>query len=114
MAAQIKAPLERYQHFRHGLRPRPHHSDNHPQHPDAHDTNPHPHPHEHPRLLLVDFVSLDDYLFLLRDISQYMGQSVGARAMWFLAAAVSDFYVPVDKLVGWFWGGEGWFRGVWK
>lgn len=51
------------------------------------------------RLLCLDFCQLNEYLFLLRDISLYLGQKMGADAMWYLAAAVSDFHVPPDKLV---------------
>lgn len=51
------------------------------------------------RLLMLDYVTLNEYLFLLRDISRELGQSMGSRAMWYLAAAVSDFYIPVDQMV---------------
>jgi phosphopantothenate-cysteine ligase len=50
-------------------------------------------------LLLVDFLTIDEYLFLLRDLSVELGQGMGERAMWYLAAAVSDFHVPPAKLV---------------
>ena len=51
------------------------------------------------RLCCIDFISLTDYLYLLRDISRHLGRVRGSEAMWYLAAAVSDFYVPLDKLV---------------
>eukprot|EP01139_Manchomonas_bermudensis_P014409 Amastigsp_a508460_803.p1 type:complete len:300 gc:universal Amastigsp_a508460_803:1213-314(-) len=44
-------------------------------------------------LVLLEFTSVQDYLFLLRVCGEALG-SVGARAMFVLAAAVSDFYVP--------------------
>ncbi len=51
------------------------------------------------QLLLIDFVTVRDYLWLLRDVSQILGQRVGKHAMWYLAAAVSDFYLPPTNLV---------------
>jgi phosphopantothenate-cysteine ligase len=51
------------------------------------------------RLLLLDFCTVSDYLFLLRDISRVLGTELGANAMWYLAAAVSDFHVPPDRMV---------------
>jgi hypothetical protein len=51
------------------------------------------------RLLLLDFITVNDYLYLLRDISRELGRCLGNRAMWYLAAAVSDFHVPAQKLV---------------
>eukprot|EP00158_Paraphelidium_tribonemae_P008666 Partr_v1_DN28646_c1_g1_i2_m49944 putative phosphopantothenate-cysteine ligase len=50
------------------------------------------------RLLLLSFVTVQDYLFMLRDISRVLGLRMGSRAMWYLAAAVSDFHVPHPKL----------------
>lgn len=50
------------------------------------------------RLLLIPFVTVQDYLFLLRDISRALGQSCGGNAMWYLAAAVSDFHIPEKQM----------------
>eukprot|EP00730_Choanoeca_flexa_P012012 TRINITY_DN3033_c0_g1_i1.p1 TRINITY_DN3033_c0_g1~~TRINITY_DN3033_c0_g1_i1.p1 ORF type:complete len:311 (+),score=49.81 TRINITY_DN3033_c0_g1_i1:2-934(+) len=50
------------------------------------------------RLLEVEFKTVHDYLFGLRDISQRINQHFGARAMFYLAAAVSDFYIPAAEL----------------
>lgn len=50
------------------------------------------------RLLCVDFVSLSDYLWLLREACQCLSSHL-ELAMLYLAAAVSDFYIPADKLV---------------
>lgn len=50
-------------------------------------------------LLFLEFVSLQEYLDLLRRISQRMGDMLGTNAMWYLAAAVSDFFIPNDQLV---------------
>lgn len=47
-------------------------------------------------LLRLTFVTVTDYLFMLREMSQVM-QPLGRRGMYYLAAAVSDFYVPSQK-----------------
>lgn len=49
------------------------------------------------RLLTVPFVTVIEYLFLLRNMSEVMAP-LGRHAMQYLAAAVSDFFVPADKL----------------
>lgn len=49
------------------------------------------------RLLLVFFTSLGDYLYLLRAACNILHQLNG-RAMLYLAAAVSDFYIPADRM----------------
>ena len=49
-------------------------------------------------LLEVEFESVHDYLFLLRDISKSL-EPLKRRAMLYLAAAVSDFYIPEEKMV---------------
>lgn len=46
----------------------------------------------------LTFVTVDDYLYLLRGISQAMGV-LGRHAMLYLAAAVSDFFLPRNKMV---------------
>ncbi|KAG8694479.1 hypothetical protein FRC08_008463 [Ceratobasidium sp. 394] len=45
----------------------------------------------------LTFVTVNDYLYLLRGISHAMG-SVGRSGMYYLAAAVSDFFVPRKRL----------------
>ncbi|KAI9505871.1 Phosphopantothenate--cysteine ligase cab2 [Coemansia spiralis] len=45
------------------------------------------------QLLMVSFTTLSDYLFLLREISLILAP-LGPRAMLYLAAAVSDFFIP--------------------
>ncbi|KAI6660953.1 hypothetical protein LOD99_13676 [Oopsacas minuta] len=52
---------------------------------------------EHNLLLKVDFTSISDYLFLLRGISQLLSKCE-KRAFFYLAAAVSDFFVPAAEL----------------
>ncbi|XP_052253616.1 phosphopantothenate--cysteine ligase-like isoform X2 [Dreissena polymorpha] len=52
---------------------------------------------EEGRLLMVEFTTLADYLHLLKAASCIM-KSLGNRAMLYLAAAVSDFYIPADKM----------------
>jgi len=53
---------------------------------------------EQHQLITVDFTSLNEYLALLKLISKNLQKS-GARAMLYLAAAVSDFYIPENELV---------------
>lgn len=54
----------------------------------------------------LPFVTVFDYLFLLRGIAHLMserldgGYSVGQSGMYYLAAAVSDFFIPQQKMVG--------------
>lgn len=48
-------------------------------------------------LLPVPFVTVVEYLFLLRGISEAM-QPLGRNAMHYLAAAVSDFFIPLDDM----------------
>ena len=50
------------------------------------------------RLLQIDFTTLVDYLHLLRACSLILA-TVERRALLYLAAAVSDFYIPRDKMV---------------
>ena len=50
------------------------------------------------RLLLVSFTTLGEYLHLLRETCCAL-QPLGSRAMLYLAAAVSDFYIPADMMV---------------
>jgi len=45
------------------------------------------------RLLKITFTTLDEYLFLLREIALIL-QKKGSKGMLYLAAAVSDFYIP--------------------
>ena len=45
----------------------------------------------------MEFTSVSEYLFLLRGISQLLSQC-GKRAVFYLAAAVSDFFVPAADL----------------
>jgi hypothetical protein len=50
------------------------------------------------KYVLITYETLGDYLWLLKGISQELS-CVGGRAMLYLAAAVSDFYVPKDDMV---------------
>ncbi|KAF8606272.1 phosphopantothenate-cysteine ligase [Ceratobasidium sp. AG-I] len=45
----------------------------------------------------LTFVTVNDYLYLLRGISGAMS-SIGRKGMYYLAAAVSDFFVPRKRL----------------
>ncbi|KAL1919462.1 uncharacterized protein VTP21DRAFT_2155 [Calcarisporiella thermophila] len=48
-------------------------------------------------LLMIEFVTVSDYLFLLRSTAKCMSK-LGERAMYYLAAAVSDFFIPEEKM----------------
>ncbi|XP_046682472.1 phosphopantothenate--cysteine ligase [Homalodisca vitripennis] len=49
------------------------------------------------RLLCIDFTTLSDYLWLLREACLQLAP-LQKRALIYLAAAVSDFYIPADKI----------------
>lgn len=48
-------------------------------------------------LLLLPFTTVTDYLFELRGLATLM-QPLGNRALFYLAAAVSDFFIPRDRM----------------
>lgn len=50
------------------------------------------------RLMFVSFTTLFDYLWLLRGICEKLSV-VKSRCALYLAAAVSDFYIPLEQLV---------------
>ena len=45
------------------------------------------------RLLEISFTTLNDYLWLLKSVCHEL-KVFGSKAMLYLAAAVSDFYIP--------------------
>lgn len=54
----------------------------------------------------IHFTTVSDYLWLLRGISRVMSQTkdqqghpLGKRGMYYLAAAVSDFFIPYTRMV---------------
>lgn len=54
----------------------------------------------------ISFTTVDEYLFLLRGVSSVMsntidaqGNALGRRGMFYLAAAVSDFFIPTTRMV---------------
>jgi len=49
-------------------------------------------------LLKITFTTLSEYLYVLREIASIL-QNIGANAMLYLAAAVSDFYIPPANMV---------------
>ncbi|KFY34961.1 hypothetical protein V494_06336 [Pseudogymnoascus sp. VKM F-4513 (FW-928)] len=49
-------------------------------------------------LLTLPFTTITDYLFVLRSVSQLM-RPLGAHGLLYLAAAVSDFFVPPTRMV---------------
>ncbi|OCL07212.1 phosphopantothenate-cysteine ligase-like protein [Glonium stellatum] len=50
------------------------------------------------RLLILSFVTITEYLWELREVAKLM-RPLGHKAMFYLAAAVSDFFVPQDRMV---------------
>jgi len=48
-------------------------------------------------LLLLPFTTVTDYLFQLRSLAVLM-QPLGERALFYLAAAVSDFFIPRERM----------------
>src|SRR5690606_55358 len=49
-------------------------------------------------LLLLPFTTVTSYLFLLRELAIKM-QPLGSAGLFYLAAAVSDFFVPPSRMV---------------
>jgi phosphopantothenate---cysteine ligase (ATP) len=49
-------------------------------------------------LLTLPFTTINDYLFVLRSISHLM-RALGPNGLLYLAAAVSDFFVPPERMV---------------
>jgi phosphopantothenate---cysteine ligase (ATP) len=48
-------------------------------------------------LLLLPYTTVTEYLFELRSLARLMNP-VGERALFYLAAAVSDFFIPSDRM----------------
>jgi phosphopantothenate---cysteine ligase (ATP) len=53
---------------------------------------------ENNMLLLLPFTTITDYLWNLREIAQLM-RPLGSKSLFYLAAAVSDFFIPRDRMV---------------
>ncbi|KAJ5820325.1 DNA/pantothenate metabolism flavoprotein C-terminal [Penicillium riverlandense] len=49
------------------------------------------------RLLLLPFTTIAEYMFELRSLAKLM-RPLGANALFFLAAAVSDFFIPRSRM----------------
>lgn len=49
-------------------------------------------------LLILSYVTITEYLWNLREVAKLM-RPLGPSAMFYLAAAVSDFFVPQDRMV---------------
>lgn len=49
-------------------------------------------------LFLLPFTTVTSYLFLLREVAERM-QVLGNEGLFYLAAAVSDFFVPPERMV---------------
>jgi len=52
---------------------------------------------ENNRLLLLPFTTISEYLFELRSLAKLM-HPLGSKALFYLAAAVSDFFIPRDRM----------------
>ncbi|KAF1913758.1 DNA/pantothenate metabolism flavo protein [Ampelomyces quisqualis] len=50
------------------------------------------------RLLILSYVTITEYLWNLREVAKLM-RPLGPSAIFYLAAAVSDFFVPQDRMV---------------
>lgn len=50
------------------------------------------------KLLLIPFVTVNDYLWELRELA-FLMRPLGSSALFYLAAAVSDFFIPSDRMV---------------
>jgi phosphopantothenate-cysteine ligase len=50
------------------------------------------------KLLILSYVTITEYLWNLREVAKLM-RPLGPSAMFYLAAAVSDFFVPQDRMV---------------
>ena len=50
------------------------------------------------RLLMIPFVTVNDYLWELREIATLM-RPLESKALFYLAAAVSDFFIPAERMV---------------
>lgn len=57
--------------------------------------------HDQGTLITIPFVTVNEYLWLLKAISEVMGgnQGVGREGLFYLACAVSDFFLPSEKMV---------------
>ena len=49
-------------------------------------------------LLSVPFVTVNEYLWLLKGVSEEL-RVMGREGLWYLAAAVSDFFLPGGRMV---------------
>ena len=63
-------------------------------------------------LLSIEFVTLHDYLYLLRGIAQALN-SYGRNVVFYLAAAVSDFHIPASDMVNSFFKEIKFYRLIW-
>ena len=54
--------------------------------------------HRSGTLLTITFVTVNDYLWLLRAVSKELSV-LGRSSLFYLAAAVSDFFLPRQKMV---------------
>lgn len=49
-------------------------------------------------MIKITFTTVTEYLYLLRGIAKIF-HSLGTDAVFYLAAAVSDFYLPAPEMV---------------
>ena len=52
----------------------------------------------YPRLLMLPFETVLEYLALLQATAQVLGRRLQSRCLFYLAAAVSDFYLPPEAM----------------
>lgn len=50
------------------------------------------------RLFVVEFTTVQQYLYSLRKVAEEINNAFAAKAMCYLAAAVSDFYIPPHRI----------------
>ena len=50
------------------------------------------------RYLSISYETVDEYLYLLETIAVTLSSIFEARLCFYLAAAVSDFYIPYEKV----------------
>lgn len=58
------------------------------------------------QMMSITFTTVTEYLYLLKGIAKIFN-SLGANGMFYLAAAVSDFYLPAPEMVGQLYGRMG-------
>lgn len=50
------------------------------------------------KLFIVEYTTVQEYLFSLQRVAKCVSACIAAKAMYILAAAVSDFYIPANAM----------------